>query len=439
MTYAVEGCSLFLLHAVFIYICGACSSFMMICGSSFKALLQRFIMNKYSAGVPAFLSSRWLSIVVPSTAIILPLSLLPNMTALAVTSTLAFFVYSFNIAAVSSEFFSSVASEPAPSPIVPPDAQSFNWSLEAFKAVPLMIFAYQCHIQSVPVFFEMTPRPQLLSCGNRGSDAVNGAMEGPQNTVLSKLRGAVPVFVLSFAQCTVLYITMGLSGYFLFPVDTESNILNNFSVDNNLMMTVRILVGFAVSLHYPIDLQVARTALYDLTCEAMGKVPVYPIPYKTLAACTVVIWGGSLVLACVLTDLGQVFQVLGGVACSLIMFILPGLMLLCDSSETQTESESRGNGLAAVSSVPSNGHDVLTTRESVGSNQAPLLPDQAQDNVVECASPTGQAQSGDAASALLSPSVGFGPDCATKVLAWTMVNLGSCIMCLTVYLTLFGK
>ena len=71
---------------------------------------------------------------------------------------------------------------------------------------------------------------------------------------------------------------------------TKANILDNFSEDNDSMMAPRILVGIAVSLHYPIDLKVAKTALYDLSCTAVCKSLLYPIPCKTLAACRVVVW-----------------------------------------------------------------------------------------------------------------------------------------------------
>ena len=79
-------------------------TFMMICGSCFEALLLRFILYRVSDTLPAVLSSRWLSILIPSALIILPLSLLPSMVALAATSTLALAVYSFNITAVAREF-----------------------------------------------------------------------------------------------------------------------------------------------------------------------------------------------------------------------------------------------------------------------------------------------------------------------------------------------
>ena len=437
--------------AVFIYICGACTAFMMICGSSFQALLQRFILYRVSDTLPAVLSARWLSILIPSALIILPLSLLPSMAALAATSTLALAVYSFNIAAVASEFIGAAASAIPGAPIIPTHSEPFHWKLEAVKAIPIMIFAYRCHVQSVPIFAEMASAPRLLSCcGSTDTDA-----ERSQNAATSKQQRVLPIFIMTFGQCTLMYTVMGVCGYLLFPVDTQSNILNNFGTDNNLMLVVRILVGFAVALHYPIDLHVARTALYDLVCGCLGVVPVHPAPYVSLAQCTAAIWSGSLVLACLVTDLGIVFQVLGGVACTLLIFILPGLMLLFDDAsgvrgsmplqihsrenmEGGTE-DSRG-GEAAIDRIP-----LLPSSTGSGGRDQGSTAD--EDRAVDIDSPGVGCQVGlDVAfvSAVSGGQEGEGArgdgeiGCGTQVLGWFLVSFGSCIMLLTVYLTFFG-
>ena len=95
---------------------------------------------------------------------------------------------------------------------------------------------------------------------------------------------------MTFGQCTLMYAVMGVCGYLLFPVDTQSNILNFLGTDNNLVLVFCILVGFAVALHYPIDLHVARTALCDLVCGCLEVVPVHPAPYVSLAQCTAALW-----------------------------------------------------------------------------------------------------------------------------------------------------
>jgi hypothetical protein len=443
--------------AVFIYICGACAAFLMICGGSFQALLQRFILSKLSSDLPEFLSSRWLSVITPALLIILPLSLLPNMAALAAASTLAFAVYSFNIATVACEFIRSVNSRPDGSPMIPPDAEWVHWNFEAIKAVPIMMFAYQCHVQSVPIFAEMTITPRLLPCCSG-----NGACRQVQGSLGAKLKGAVPVYILTFVQCTVLYLVMGVSGYLLFPVDTKSNILDNFGGDDNIMLVVRILVGCAVALHYPIDLHVARTALYDLVCGCVGKVPVHPAPYVSLAQCTLAIWSGSLITACLVTDLGTVFQVLGGVACTLFIFILPGLMLLLDDSDWEQLAPETGDAHPELD----NKEQIQDSREAEGAvsaiDEIPLLVGEAHcqgDQSTTLGHGASCTHTGiveamdvdeiDAGVCSSSAELNYGAggrslenscrrrSCATRVLGWVLVSIGACVMCLTVYLTLF--
>ena len=422
---------------------------MMICGSSFQALLQTFPIIYGPTEVPPI---RWVSILIPSTLIILPLSLLPSMAALAATSTLALAVYCFNIASVASQFIRSAGSRAPDVPIIPTHAEAYHWKLEAIKAIPIMIFAYQCHVQSVPIFAEMTPAASLFSCcSSTDSDG-----ERSQIAATAKRRRVLPVFMVAFAQCTVMYTVMGVTGYLLFPVNTQSNILNNFDIDNVLMFVVRMLVGFAVALHYPIDLHVARTAMYDLVCGCLGKVPVYPAPYVSLAQCTVAIWGGSLVLACLVTDLGVVFQVLGGVACTLLIFILPGLMLLFDGLGNNHASVSAHNhvrdseqdsreGEAPVDEVPliPSSTGVCTSAPGDGTTQEEVRSPNNGDVGVR----TEVDERGDAVVRLVDGvhedmrwwgSGAAGNDCGTKVLGWSLVAFGSCVMLLTVYLTVFG-
>jgi hypothetical protein len=87
---------------------------------------------------------------------------------------------------------------------------------------------------------------------------------------------------------------------------------------------MKFLVGFAVLLHYPINQHVARSALYDLICHYSGAIPRAHVPYSHVAGLTLAFFVLSVGTACVVSDLGVVFQVIGGLAGSLLVFVLPG-------------------------------------------------------------------------------------------------------------------
>ena len=39
----------------------------------------------------------------------------------------------------------------------------FNFSISAIPAIPIMVFAYHCHVQAVPIYYELTDDPKLFT------------------------------------------------------------------------------------------------------------------------------------------------------------------------------------------------------------------------------------------------------------------------------------
>jgi hypothetical protein len=193
---------------------------------------------------------------------------------------------------------------------------------------------------------------------------------------------------------------------------------------------------------------------------------VHPAPYASIAQCTFVIWGGSLITACLVTDLGIVFQVLGGIACSLVILILPGLMLLLDGLDQQQLASGVVDGQPEVRNIGQLRESLEHEAAAVAVDRIPLLvgeaPLQAERAPISdtdirhrATLPTHAATVELSAADLVAIGLRSGcaelqregnglldkcsgPDVATQVLGWTLVSLGLCIMALTVYLTLFG-
>jgi amino acid permease len=173
----------------------------------------------------------------------------------------------------------------------------FNFDLAAVGAIPVMVFAYHCHVQAVPIYYELTFDPVLFNLSKMrraaaaaaaasaaapvqqqhteaaaaspagtpngdvatenvrllqqtngsstptpavgGSPAVGlGAVYRTAGEVRRKLFGMARVLVVAYVECTVLYLATGIAGYILFPKDAQSNILKNFPADDVLMQVM---------------------------------------------------------------------------------------------------------------------------------------------------------------------------------------------------------
>jgi Transmembrane amino acid transporter protein len=178
----------------------------------------------------------------------------------------------------------------------------FHFDLAAVGAIPVMVFAYHCHVQSVPIYYELTFDPVLVDRKKMRSAALQRAQQQQQqhqqiaaeaatpvespavrdvatehvpllqrtngssmaataangstraDTVLEvvpvhrtsaevrrKLFGMARVLLAAYAECTVLYLSTGIAGYILFPIDAQSNILKNFPANDVLMQVMCFL------------------------------------------------------------------------------------------------------------------------------------------------------------------------------------------------------
>lgn len=162
----------------------------------------------------------------------------------------------------------------------------FHFDMAAVGAIPVMVFAYHCHVQSVPIYYELTFDPVLFDCAkmrraakermrqqqqeraavqstagsetprteaaaesaallphhNGSSTAADGAVTAPihrtPTEVRRKLLGMARVLAAAYAECTVLYLSTGIAGCILFPKDAQSNILKNFPPNDHLMQVM---------------------------------------------------------------------------------------------------------------------------------------------------------------------------------------------------------
>ncbi len=115
------------------------------------------------------------------------------------------------------------------------------------------------------------------------------------------------------------------AGYLAFPTTVGSNVLNTFPSSDMLMQVARAVIGVVVVGHYPLNHHPARHAFEDLLHALFNVNSVSP---WLSALITVAFVSGTLSIALVVTDLGAVLHMIGGTAASLMIFAIPGLLLM---------------------------------------------------------------------------------------------------------------
>jgi hypothetical protein len=383
---------------------------MIIAGDTAKALGARWLAST----LPPFLLTRPAAVLTPAVLIMLPLSLKHNMGSLAPASSLAVAVMALTCAAIAFRALQDTSEATAAAGRGHP-AGGFGM----FAAVPIIVFAYQCHVQAVPIFRELTAEPRLwplpsahasqmwqfhpfgyqsddpdsrvllppqqesstgdsqmqslsqhvssppppLSRVNAAAIQDNASHSGSSSEaghaahldrVYSpcKVAGMAQVLAAASLECTILYLVTGAAGYHMFAESALANVLNNFPPSDNLIQLMQGCVGFAVTLHYPINLHAARSAVYDLFCEFLGLPLVAEPPYHHIAATAVFLWVGTAVTACLVSNLGTVFQIIGGVAGSVVIFVLPGALLIAEVRSTVYSSAQTSSPVVASEHVP---------------------------------------------------------------------------------------
>lgn len=242
---------------ILLYLFGSCVAYLIIVGDTFGPLLRHYVVHPWD--LPAAFGDRRAIIVFSSTLIILPLSLQRTMGALAGVSSLAVTAMlgtTFVVVGKAVAAFSAGGGGPSLSPgaWLPDGVVLFNWDATAFLAAPVMVFAYHCHVQAVPIFLELTDTPTLNPCAPAAPAADDDSMHGVRMALaplaggraamspalaMRRLQGMYDVLAAAYVECTVMYLTVGVVGYLLFPLTAAANILNAFALDDPVMQVWR--------------------------------------------------------------------------------------------------------------------------------------------------------------------------------------------------------
>jgi len=324
---AGQAGALLLSASIVVYLFGSLAAYLILLGDVFPRLLGEVVPTE------SIWTERWVSVLVPSLLTVLPLCVTRSLGALSSVSSLSVVALAYTTFAICFRSIQHVSQHEAGEAM-----PLFVFTSESVLALPMMAFAFQCHVTVVQIFVELEPSPSFLRCSPKAiSEHSNTDAEEPLLipapssalfTSPARLIGMRGVVTTSMAACVLGYVMVGASGYAAYPNDVASNVLNSFDDSDPMLQVARLLMGVNGIVSYPVNLFPCRQALDHLLVTVLGwSADARGVSERHLPL-TAALFGGSLAVALVVTDLGAVFQLVGGTAGAAIMFIVPGLVAM---------------------------------------------------------------------------------------------------------------
>eukprot|EP00116_Pleurobrachia_bachei_P006011 sb/3466273/ len=169
--------------------------------------------------------------------------------------------------------------------------------------LPTFVLGFQCHMTSVPLYYELNrrsiPRYLVVLC-------------------------SMSVGVL------VMYILTAIFGLLTFGLSVESDVLVSYGSSDKLMLVSRVAIAVSVIASYPIFTYLGRSAFDDTLRQAVARFSGWEMAeHSTLRrALTLCIWHGSaLAISCLTSNLASAISLVGSIA-ALFMLFYPGMMLI---------------------------------------------------------------------------------------------------------------
>jgi len=266
---------------------GACTGFLVIIADLLPPIVELMVGADYE-----WVYSRITVALVVSIFGILPLASLKNFNSLRFSSTMAIVSVTFTVFVV---VFRSAQHFPL-SETTKSQINYFNFDFGVFDALPLISFAFGCHMQLIPIYGELKDK-HIPSRANM-------------------------VIFCTNTVCIVLYSLTGIFGYLNFPTSNIGNVLKNYPGDDVLVNVARAALCFVIVCHYPPSNYCCRAALEYLIFKDSK-----PSTFRRLGW-TFLIWAGALIVSIAIPEIDVVFGLIGATANSLIVFIFPALFLI---------------------------------------------------------------------------------------------------------------
>jgi len=367
-----EGYARGLSAALIVYCFGSCCAYLIIVGDTMPHLMQSWL------GHGSLFATRDAAIVLAATAMCLPLSLLRKLEALGTASVAGVVVLMYITLVVVAHGAGKLASDGRPAPGVVAAEVNFDSVL----AVPILVFAFQCHIQVLQIMDELRdPAPpvrrslaalleeadsedesdladvrSMLSSGPEGGQGRAGegrltpggsysGSEGSQTGGQRRQACFRPwkqlsrekrlsmrlVVVVSVLACAGWYTCVGSFGYLYFGRQTEADVLScPWRASDASIAAARGGMALIAVVSYPMNHHPSRCALDDLLCAGLGWTPAGPgeAPLARHVLQTLVFWAGTVGVALIVDSLGVMFSVIGATVGVTVTILVPALLIM---------------------------------------------------------------------------------------------------------------
>lgn len=296
-----------------VYLFGSCVAYMIIIGDSYTKAVAALAGGSDGA----WWASRRFAIAVVATFFVTPLSLLREMSRLAPASAVALVSLAYTASAIMCKGFAKVDDGA-------PKAVAFKLDADSVSAVPIIVFAFQCHIQVLTIFSELSAHTSDADENAESLDAVDDEL-----VERKRVQRMHTVIALAVGACFVGYLLVGEFAYASHP-NVSSNVLDSYDKGDAAMVVATIFMGFSAIASFPVNHHAARAALDDLLAATFGWEECAPgqAPISRHVTQTFGFVLTTTFVAFAVTDLGEVFQLIGATCGSLVMFVIPALLLL---------------------------------------------------------------------------------------------------------------
>ncbi|KAL3697456.1 hypothetical protein R1sor_011532 [Riccia sorocarpa] len=306
------------------FLIGSMISYLIITGDVFQPAFSDFF------GENSILANRRLVITLFAVLVILPLALQTTLKALKYTSLISIMMLTYLTIALI-----IIGANKLISSGIPSDILIWEAGKHVFILMDIVVFAFQCHIQVVPIFAELAPNPKPFFGGGttRAKDFQAKALEDPllEAEPLSRsqpgqkserVKRMDAVILVSMTICFVGYCMVGEFGYLIFP-EVESDVLKSFGNSNPFMVFARYGMAVVAMVCYPFQSHPARSILDD-AWTAVGN----SSSWTRHIVLTVFFFLSTLGVALAITDLGTIFSIVGATGGVMVVFIIPGVLLI---------------------------------------------------------------------------------------------------------------
>ncbi|KAI8592233.1 transmembrane amino acid transporter protein-domain-containing protein [Geranomyces variabilis] len=280
----------------FIFAYGAMCAYAVIVGDTLPLVLSHLVADT-NIFYP-ILASRRAMIALCTLFISLPLSMFRDISALAKTS-------AASLAAIVFIVISVLVAGPALPASDKGDAESLSFIRGGlFQAIGVISFAFVCH---------------------HNTFLIMGSLKKPtmdRFAIVTHLSTG-----LSLLSCLIL----ACGGYLVFTNKTHANILNNFPADNTLINIARVAFGANMFLTFPLECFVCREVVYNYmyahpsdAADSLGHVDVNErVDARTHIIVTSALSLSAMGIALWTCDLGFLLEITGGLAATVLAYILP--------------------------------------------------------------------------------------------------------------------